>query len=126
MTKQEQLSTVAFINETACIGCAKCIKVCPVDAILGSQGKMHTVIASECIGCKLCLPPCPVDCIELLTIVEPSLSDMQRSSHIKRRHHARQQRLARQEMVASSLAAKRDYINKAILRTKKAALKAEK
>jgi electron transport complex protein RnfB len=57
--------TVALIDETACIGCAKCIQACPVDAIVGAQKFMHTVIAAQCTGCELCIPPCPVDCIEM-------------------------------------------------------------
>lgn len=56
---------VAFIDEAACIGCAKCIHACPVDAISGAQKFMHTVLSSQCTGCELCIPPCPVDCIEL-------------------------------------------------------------
>ena len=54
---------LAFIVEEDCIGCVKCIAVCPVDAILGAAKLMHTVIASECTGCELCVAPCPVDCI---------------------------------------------------------------
>ncbi len=54
---------VAVIDEQTCIGCTLCIKACPVDAIVGTNKRMHTVIESECTGCKLCLPPCPVDCI---------------------------------------------------------------
>ena len=57
--------TVAFIDEARCIGCAKCLPACPVDAIVGAQRFMHTVVAELCTGCDLCLPPCPVDCIEL-------------------------------------------------------------
>ncbi len=57
---------VAWIDEPACIGCTKCIQVCPVDAIVGASRYMHTVIAAECTGCELCIPPCPVDCIEML------------------------------------------------------------
>ncbi len=56
---------VALIDEARCIGCTRCIDACPVDAIAGAQGMMHTVIAAYCTGCELCLPPCPVDCIEL-------------------------------------------------------------
>jgi electron transport complex protein RnfB len=56
---------VAWIDESKCIGCTKCIQACPVDAIVGASRFMHTVIAAECTGCELCIPPCPVDCIEL-------------------------------------------------------------
>ena len=56
----------ALIDEGRCIGCRRCIDVCPVDAIVGAQGLMHTVVESWCIGCALCLPPCPVDCIDMV------------------------------------------------------------
>ncbi|MDD2923729.1 electron transport complex subunit RsxB [Rhodoferax sp.] len=57
--------TVAFIDENWCIGCTLCIKACPVDAIVGANKLMHTVIEPHCTGCELCLPVCPVDCILL-------------------------------------------------------------
>jgi electron transport complex protein RnfB len=60
--------TIAVIDENVCIGCRKCLDVCPVDAILGARKRMHTVIARECTGCELCLPPCPVDCIAMLPV----------------------------------------------------------
>ena len=56
---------VAWIDEARCIGCARCLPACPVDAIVGAPRQMHTVIAARCTGCELCLPPCPVDCFEL-------------------------------------------------------------
>lgn len=57
---------IALIDEARCIGCLLCIQACPVDAIVGARGYMHTVLVDECTGCELCLPPCPVDCIDLL------------------------------------------------------------
>ncbi len=56
---------LAVIDETRCIGCRRCLEVCPVDAILGAHRHVHTVLVALCTGCELCLPPCPVDCIEL-------------------------------------------------------------
>lgn len=56
---------LAVIDEGLCIGCTLCIQACPVDAIIGSNKCMHTIIANECTGCELCLPPCPMDCIRL-------------------------------------------------------------
>lgn len=57
--------TVAVIDEDWCIGCTLCLKVCPTDAILGANKRMHTVIESYCTGCELCIPVCPVDCIRM-------------------------------------------------------------
>ena len=54
---------VALIAEDACIGCAKCIPKCPVDAIIGAPGKLHQIDPDLCTGCELCIEPCPVDCI---------------------------------------------------------------
>ncbi|MGR3983778.1 MAG: RnfABCDGE type electron transport complex subunit B [Gammaproteobacteria bacterium] len=54
---------VARIREADCIGCALCIKACPVDCIIGAAKLMHSVVAAECSGCELCLPVCPTDCI---------------------------------------------------------------
>ena len=58
--------TAADIDESRCIGCALCLPVCPVDAIVGAPGYMHTVIARQCSGCELCIPVCPVDCIAMV------------------------------------------------------------
>ena len=67
----EKPKRLAWIDESRCIGCTKCIQACPVDAIVGASKLMHTVIADDCTGCELCLPPCPVDCIELVAPPEP-------------------------------------------------------
>lgn len=58
--------TLAVIDEAHCIGCTLCIGACPVDAIVGANKRIHTVIADHCTGCELCVPPCPVDCIDLV------------------------------------------------------------
>ena len=81
---------VAVIEEPICIGCTKCIQVCPVDAIVGASKLMHTVIASWCTGCELCIPACPVDCISLAAL--EALPDPDRS---RARHDSRAVRLAR-------------------------------
>ena len=60
--------TVAVIDEAWCIGCTLCLPVCPTDAIVGSNKRMHSVIELNCTGCELCLPVCPVDCISLVNV----------------------------------------------------------
>ena len=56
----------AHIDEQACIGCARCLPPCPVDAIVGAPKQMHTVVLALCTGCELCVAPCPVDCIAMV------------------------------------------------------------
>lgn len=63
---------IAWIDEQWCIGCTLCLPVCPTDAIVGSNKRMHTVLESECTGCELCLPVCPVDCIHLEDVSSPA------------------------------------------------------
>jgi electron transport complex protein RnfB len=63
---------VAWIDESRCIGCARCLAPCPVDAIVGAAKFLHTVLAAQCTGCELCIPPCPVDCIHLEPAAPPA------------------------------------------------------
>ncbi len=60
------MNRVARIDEQNCIGCNRCVPVCPVDAVVGVQQTIHAVIAAHCTGCEICLAHCPVDCIDLV------------------------------------------------------------
>jgi electron transport complex protein RnfB len=89
----EKRAKVALIDEARCIGCVRCIEACPVDAIVGARGFMHTVIAPLCTGCRLCVPPCPADCIAMVPAREPwTAAD---AGAAKRRAAQRKARLAR-------------------------------
>lgn len=87
----EAPAQVALIDEALCIGCAKCLPACPVDAIVGAPKHLHTVLAAECTGCGLCLPPCPVDCIVMVDPVVPLAS----AAQARTRFEARTTRRAR-------------------------------
>lgn len=58
---------LVWIDPERCIGCARCLPPCPVDAIVGAARHLHVVVEAECTGCELCIAPCPVDCIVLLS-----------------------------------------------------------
>jgi Na+-translocating ferredoxin:NAD+ oxidoreductase subunit B len=94
---------VAWIDEERCIGCAKCLPPCPVDAIVGAQRRMHTVIPELCTGCELCIAPCPVDCITLVT----APPRMPTSAENRTRHAARNVRIARRAAARAELLADR-------------------
>ncbi|MGA8706958.1 MAG: RnfABCDGE type electron transport complex subunit B, partial [Steroidobacteraceae bacterium] len=94
---QEQPEGVARIDPAACIGCARCLPACPVDAILGAQHYLHTVLERDCNGCELCVAACPVDCISLHprgpAQSPPSAADNRRRYEL---HRSRLQAVARE------------------------------
>ncbi len=47
------------VIEEECIGCTKCKRVCPVDAISGEVKKPHSIDQSICIECGACIEACP-------------------------------------------------------------------
>jgi Na+-translocating ferredoxin:NAD+ oxidoreductase subunit B len=105
---EETPPQVAWIDEARCIGCARCLAPCPVDAIVGASKYMHTVLVERCTGCELCLPPCPVDCIELRpapAAIEPDLNRERFAAHTARLAHLAAER--QRELEAKKAAAAR-------------------
>lgn len=93
---------VAVIDESRCIGCARCLPPCPVDAIVGSQRQLHSVIDALCTGCELCIAPCPVDCISLVDRASlaakspappPAVNLLRHAAHERRLEQRERQRL---------------------------------
>ena len=100
--------TAVTVDEARCIGCARCLDACPVDAIVGAQGVMHTVVEPWCIGCDLCLPACPVDCIEVVARRSPW-------GGAERRAAGERGRRRRERLAASAVVSYGDAERKAIL-----------
>jgi len=51
------------IDPDKCIGCTKCAKNCPVEAISGEVKKTHVINDDICIRCGKCKEVCPVNAI---------------------------------------------------------------
>jgi len=62
---EEKAPAVAFVHEHLCVGCTKCFKRCPTDAIVGGPKQIHAVFADACTGCEKCYDVCPTECIEM-------------------------------------------------------------
>jgi Na+-translocating ferredoxin:NAD+ oxidoreductase subunit B len=108
---------VAWIDQDACIGCARCLPACPVDAIIGARRQLHTVFERTCTGCELCIASCPVDCIVMRpraaggpapapadnrTRYEAHLARVERSAHERSALLAERKRIASTPDVARS------------------------
>ena len=51
------------VNESKCIGCGACRKICAHDAPTIENRKMH-IDTNKCVGCGRCIAVCPMDAIE--------------------------------------------------------------
>jgi NADH:ubiquinone oxidoreductase subunit F (NADH-binding)/(2Fe-2S) ferredoxin len=47
-----------MIDESKCIGCSACSRVCPVGAISGEVRKKYTIDQNKCIKCGACITKC--------------------------------------------------------------------
>jgi NADH-quinone oxidoreductase subunit F len=48
-----------YISPERCIGCLRCFKVCPAEAIEGKPKEVHRIDPAKCIKCGLCFSVCP-------------------------------------------------------------------
>ncbi len=48
-----------YIDAEKCIGCQRCIKACPVDAITGEKKQPHEIDQDKCTQCAACFDACP-------------------------------------------------------------------
>ena len=53
------------IDEAKCIGCGKCARNCPAEAISGTIKQPHAIDPAKCIKCGACMNSCPVTAIEV-------------------------------------------------------------
>jgi electron transport complex protein RnfB len=99
---------VAWIDSAACIGCARCLPPCPVDAILGAARYLHTVIEQQCTGCELCIASCPVDCIVMRPRSEAGSAPAAAVNHARYQGH--RARLERSALLQSQLLEQRKRV----------------
>ena len=60
-----KFSRKAVYNTEECVGCDKCVFICPYDAIKAEPFSTPTIIDEECVGCGACALVCPHQAIEV-------------------------------------------------------------
>jgi electron transport complex protein RnfB len=56
---------IAAVAEEICIGCCRCLKACPTDAIVGAAKQIHNVLREACTGCAACIERCPTEALTM-------------------------------------------------------------
>jgi Fe-S-cluster-containing hydrogenase component 2 len=56
---------VAVVSQDECVGCARCAKRCPFDAISAQRGPV-AIPPEKCWGCGICRSACPQGAIRLV------------------------------------------------------------
>lgn len=60
---KESVPSIAEVKEEICIGCTRCYKVCPTDAIMGAAKQIHAVFREACTACGKCVDVCPTEAL---------------------------------------------------------------
>jgi electron transport complex protein RnfB len=62
---KDAVPMIAEVREELCIGCTRCFKVCPTDAIMGAAQQIHAVFREACTACGKCEEVCPTESVKL-------------------------------------------------------------
>lgn len=70
MTAAVRKKRRALVDETNCVACGCCVKVCPLSAIQVRKGVAARVDGAKCVGCGKCVKECPASVIALQEVTE--------------------------------------------------------
>jgi len=65
MVQTKRKKRTAGVDQSACVACGSCVKVCPVGAISIYKGLFAQVDIQTCVGCGKCARECPASVITL-------------------------------------------------------------
>ena len=61
---------IAWVDQSLCVSCGCCVKVCPLGAISVRRG-LYAEVSDRCVGCGRCAAECPAS---VITMVEDGTS----------------------------------------------------
>lgn len=64
----EAIPMRALVREDICIGCTRCFKICPTQAVVGAVKQIHSVLQDACSGCGKCVETCPTESAHLVLL----------------------------------------------------------
>ncbi len=64
--KVVKYSRKAIWDSKECVGCGKCVFICPYDAIRSEPFSSPTIITEKCMGCGACQMVCPHNAIHVI------------------------------------------------------------
>jgi heterodisulfide reductase subunit A-like polyferredoxin len=67
---------VSRVDQSKCISCMTCAKVCPYGAPTVNADRKAEIIAAKCMGCGICAAECPACAIQLNHFVSRQFKDM--------------------------------------------------
>lgn len=74
---------VKYIVTDKCVGCTKCVKACPVEAIPYTPYEIHSIDTNTCVLCGLCIDECSYNAIKKVSInYVPTQNSMTKVEHI--------------------------------------------
>ena len=60
----------AFVEQSSCVACGCCVKVCQMGAISIPKGIFAEINLDKCVGCGKCVKECPASVIEIQEVTE--------------------------------------------------------
>ena len=64
-THLEVGAQVSRVDQSRCISCMTCVRVCPYGAPMVNANRKAEIIAAKCMGCGICAAECPARAIQL-------------------------------------------------------------
>lgn len=74
-----------FIKQENCIGCKRCVEVCPGNLIkTGADGKAFIRQPKDCWGCTSCIKECPKEAIAFFLGADIGGMGSRMTTHVER------------------------------------------
>jgi len=61
---------VKYVIDDHCIGCTKCAKVCPTEAIPYTPYQVHSIDVEKCVQCGVCIEVCSVGAVRKVAMTK--------------------------------------------------------